>query len=346
MNDKYLDEIKKILDDYYEIYISYLEAIRSGNQKRESLKNRIQNLNTSMSNFFMQPHEQLDLQSKQVKNVLESLLTLQNTHDKLLRNDTIYMNRINEYSNIQNSLNTLKNTLNNEVEKERNKFDADVIRKISVFNNALGRKIAEPRIWVNRMQNKWNNLFINTQEQISEIENDDVRETMQRLMQVQEIQEELRKISRIIVGQNVPEARINLRSQLRQLEDELEPRINDLYLVSYELRDAIRNLEDIRTSQPKLRKIDFNMRKLTKLKDETNQNISELKKIISELKGIIAGRHDNTHRDNNYKKPPEPPASAALAVNQYEFDYSEETNTHKRKTDMQEPYHQNKKIRV
>ncbi len=180
MNDKYLDEIKKILDDYYEIYISYLEAIRRGNQKRESLNNRIQNLNTSMSNYFMQPHEQLDLQSKQVKNVLESLLTLQNTHDKLLRNDTIYMNRINEYSNIQNSLNTLKNTLNNEVEKERNKFDADVIRKISVFNNALGRKIAEPRIWVNRMQNKWNNLFINTQEQISEIENDDVRETMQR----------------------------------------------------------------------------------------------------------------------------------------------------------------------
>ncbi len=163
-------------------------------------------------------------------------------------------------------------------------------------------------------------------------------------MQVQEIQEELRKISRIIVGQNVAEARINLRSQLRQLEDELEPRINDLYLVSYELRDAIRNLEDIRTSQPKLRKIDFNMRKLTKLKDETNQNISELKKIISELKGLISDRHENTNRDDNYKK--DPPAPAALAVNQYEFDYSEETNTHKRKTDMQEPYHQNKKIRV
>ena len=37
MNDKYLDEITNILYDYYEIYNSCLEAIHSGNQKRESL---------------------------------------------------------------------------------------------------------------------------------------------------------------------------------------------------------------------------------------------------------------------------------------------------------------------
>ena len=254
------------------------------------------------------------------------------------------MNMINEYSSIQNSIKKLKNTLNNELQEERNKFDADDIRKLSVFNSVIGRKIAEPRAWVNRMQDKWNNLFVNTQKQISEIENDYVRETMQRLLQVREIQEELRKISRIIAGQNVSETRRNLRSQLRPLEQELEPRIKDLYLVSYELRDATRNLEDIRTSQEKLRKIDFNIRKLTKLKDETEQNISELKKIISDLKGLISDRHENTNRDDNYKK--DPPAPAALAVNQYEFDYSEEINTYKEKTDMQESYNQNKKLRV